>query len=396
MRIRETSPQPVTIYDPLKAYDGYTLFAPHDGETVWLVDIKGRFVHRWEMQYHPGEYGKLLPDGNLLYAGKIMTGPLTNFGGFGGMLLEADWDGNIVWKYEDPYQHHDFCRMNNGNTMVLRWVKVPDDIAAKVKGGIPGTEREGVMWTDSFQEVTPAGEVVWEWLAYEHLDPKVDVICPLCSRGEWTHGNSCFVMPNEDILTTFRMTDTIAIVDKSNGDIKWRWGVGELAHPHDPTLLDNRNILVFDNGSHRKLSLMNYSRVVEVSPDTGKIEWEYRDELAASFFSFFISGCQRLPNTNTLICEGQTGRIFEVTTDGEIVWEFVNPFYYPSPRFGRNNHVFRAYRYSPDYEGLKGKTLNPDRFEWVIQEKGKTGATQVYAPPDKGKAVQERLSRLGH
>jgi outer membrane protein assembly factor BamB len=192
------------------------------------------------------------------------------------------------------------------------------------------------------------------------------------------------------------MTDTIAIVDKSNGDIKWRWGVGELAHPHDPTLLGNRNILVFDNGSHRKLSLMNYSRVVEVNPDTGKIEWEYRDELAASFHSFFISGCQRLPNTNTLICEGQTGRIFEVTTDGEIVWEFVNPFYYPNPRFGRNNHVFRAYRYSPDYEGLKGKTLNPDRFEWVIQEKGKTGAAQVYAPPDKGKAAQERLSRLGY
>jgi len=202
MHVREAGPQPVTIYDPSKAYNGYTLFAPHDSDAgdVWLVDMKGRFVHRWETSYHPGEYGKLLPNGNLLYAGKLMTGPLTSLGGFGGVLLETDWDGKIVWKYEDPYQHHDFCRLSNGNTMVLRWVKVPDDITAKVKGGIPGTEREGVIWTDSFQEVTPDGKVVWEWLAYEHLDPEVDVICPLCARGEWTHGNSCFVMPNGDIM----------------------------------------------------------------------------------------------------------------------------------------------------------------------------------------------------
>jgi len=398
MHVREAGPQPVTIYDPSKAYNGYTLFAPHDSDAgdVWLVDMKGRFVHRWETSYHPGEYGKLLPNGNLLYAGKLMTGPLTSLGGFGGVLLETDWDGKIVWKYEDPYQHHDFCRLSNGNTMVLRWVKVPDDITAKVKGGIPGTEREGVIWTDSFQEVTPDGKVVWEWLAYEHLDPEVDVICPLCARGEWTHGNSCFVMPNGDIMITFRMIDTINVVDKSTGDIKWRWGVGELAHPHDPTLLDNGNILVFDNGSHRRLAHQNYSRAVEVNPSTGKIEWEYRDEPAANFYSSFISGCQRLPNGNTLICEGQTGRIFEVTTDGEIVWEFVNPFYHPNPVFGRNNHVFRAYRYGPDYKGLKGKTLDPDKFEWVVQEKGKTGAAQVYTPPGKGKAVEERLSQLGY
>jgi len=45
---------------------------------------------------------------------------------------------------------------------------------------------------------------------------------------------------------------------------------------------------------------------------------------------------------------------------------------------------------------LKGKTLDPERFEWVVQEKGKTGAAQVYTPPSKGKAVEERLSQLGY
>lgn len=386
----------VTYCDSRKTYEGYTLFAPMGPGYVWLIDMDGNFVQRWEMGHIPGEYGVLLPSGNLLYAGKVIPGPLNEFGGFGGVLLEADWDGNIVWKYEDLYQHHDFCRMDNGNTMVLRWVSVPDKIAAKIQGGIPGTERQGMIWADSFQEVTPTGEVVWEWLSYEHLDPAVDVICPLCPRSEWSHANACFVLPNGDILTTFRRTDTIAIIDKGTGDIKWRWGVGELAHPHDPTMLDNGNILVFDNGIHRNLARPNYSRVLEINPATGKIEWEYKTNPRHHFYGSQVSGCQRLPNDNTLICEGTTGRIFEVTAEGELVWEFISPFYYDIEGYGRTNQIFRAYRYSPGYKGLQGKRLDPNRFEWVLQEKGKSEAARSNVLPDVEKTVKERLTRLGY
>lgn len=386
----------VTYCDSRKTYEGYTLFAPMGPGYVWLIDMDGNFVQRWEMGHVPGEYGVLLPNGNLLFAGKVIPGPLNDIGGFGGVLLEADWDGNIVWKHEDLYQHHDFCRMDNGNTMVLRWVPVPDKIAAKIQGGIPGTERQGMIWADSFQEVTSTGEVVWEWLGYEHLDPAVDVICPLCPRSEWGHANACFVLPNGDILTTFRRTDTIAIIDKGTGDIKWRWGVGELAHPHDSTMLDNGNVLVFDNGIHRNLAHPNYSRVLEINPATGKIEWEYKTNPRHHFYGSQVSGCQRLPNGNTLICEGTTGRIFEVTAEGELVWEFISPFYYDIEGYGRTNQIFRAYRYSPGYKGLQGKRLDPDRFEWVLQEKGKSEAARSNVLPDVEKTVKERLTRLGY
>jgi len=50
-----------------------------------------------------------------------------------------------------------------------------------------------------------------------------------------------------------------------------------------------------------------------------------------------------LPNGNTLICEGDFGRLFEVTMGGDIVWEYVNPYFGGPPA---NNRVFRAYRYS--------------------------------------------------
>ncbi len=374
MNIARKSLQGVTYYSPSRAYNGYTLFSPKGDHGTWLIDMQGRFVHHWEMDLPPGEYGILLPNGHLLYSGRIHDRPL-GFGGAGGRLIEVDWDGHVVWEYEDPYMHHDFHRLPNGNTMTLRWVPTPADIAARVKGGIPGTERDGFIWADSFREITPEGKVVWEWLGYEHLDPETDCICPLCGRGEWTHTNTCFVLPDGNILTSFLRLNTIAIIDKATGDFKWRWGPGQLAHQHDPSMLDNGNILVFDNGSHRPdrpgvPGMHGFSRVVEVDPRSNNIVWEYADESRLCFNACFISGCQRLPNGNTLICEGPMGRFFEVTPDKELVWEYVSPFYSSEPKMiGWSNSVFRAYRYGLEYPGLKGKTLDPDRVELTLREK---------------------------
>jgi hypothetical protein len=392
--------QGLTFNNPAKTYDGYTLFAPmhHPGPTgrVWLVDMQGEFVHCWEMAHAPGPYGLLLPNGNLLYAGRTLNEQSPGFGGSGGELVEVDWDANVVWKYEDPFLHHDFYRMPNGNTTVLRWVQTPDDIAANVKGGVAGTERQGVMWVDSLQEITPEGEVVWEWLGYEHLDPEVDAICPLCDRAEWTHCNACSVLPDGNVLISMFKQNTIAIVDKATGNFKWRWGPpGEMGHQHNPTMLENGNILVFDNGQHRPVApdkyfnMFPFSRVLEIEPATAEIVWEYYDEAKLNFWGSFISGCQRLPNGNTLICEGPFGRIFEVTADKELVWEYVSPFYSPyPPALGWQNTVFRAYRYGPDYPGLKGRDLASGRYEWVVQEKA--------VSPGTGKIVEERLRRLGY
>jgi len=358
----------VCYYAADKAYQGYTLFTPLAGAVAWLVDMEGRPVHCWNMPYTPGGYGRLLPNGNLLYAGMDTSGPIAWVGGAGGFLLEMDWEGNIVWQYQDSYQHHDFCRLDNGNTVYLGMVKVPDKIAAGVKGGTVGTG-DGEMWTDYFREITRDGTTVWEWYAYDHLDPEIDTIAPLLDRVEWTHGNSCFVMPGGDILTTFHHLDCAAIIDRKSGDIKWRWGRGEMSQPHAPSLLENGNIIIFDNGPQRRARPPAYSRVVEVNMKTNEIEWEYVADPPHSFFSHNISGAQRLPNGNTFICEGAWGRFFEVTPDKEIVWEYVSPFYIKRRESEWEGAVFRAYRYSPDHPALKGKSLDPDRVEYTLREK---------------------------
>ena len=145
MSYARTSLKGVMFYDSVKAYNGVTLFTPMEGRDVWLIDMMGRLVNHWRTPYQPGCDAKLLPNGNLLYAGKITSGPLAGLEGAGGILLELDWDGNVVWECKDPYLHHTFDRMQNGNTLVLKWVKLPDNIAGRVKGGDSGTEIDGVM-----------------------------------------------------------------------------------------------------------------------------------------------------------------------------------------------------------------------------------------------------------
>jgi len=383
MRIARTRRRGVTRYVPSRAYNGYALFAPlfGFGRDIWLIDMQGRIVHRWNTEPYGPTFARLLPNGNLLYLGVKpggTKGPVLGdlFGEKyepkseeerGAYLIEVDWDNNLIWKYEAPYYNHDFNRMENGNTIYIKFITVPQDIAAKVKGGIPGTESNGVMWADGLEEVTPEGKVVWEWRAYEHLDPEEDAICPHERRVEWCHMNTCTVLPDGNILGSFRHTNIICFIDKATGDIIWRWGVRELGHQHEPTMLNNGNILVYDNGVHRFFSqdLDYYSRILEVNPTTNEIEWEYKADPPSDFYSLGMGSAQRLPNGNTFICESLPGRLFEITPDGEIVWEYISPFYGQFLVYGQCSIIYRAYRYGSDYGGLKGKNLDPGKFKWI-------------------------------
>jgi len=400
MSVARKAMKGLTLNVPSLTYKGYTLFTFMGECGVWLIDMKGIFVHNWETPYRPGNYGKLLENGNLLYAAKQFEPPLP-FGGVSGKLMEFDWDGNLVWEYEDKYMHHDFQRLPNGNTMILRFVPIPHEISSNVKGGLTGTEHEGTMWTDSFQEITPDGEVVWEWLAYEHLEPEQIAICPLCTRTEWTHANTCFVLPDGNILTCFQRSHDVVIVSRESGEIIWRWGQnGNIAHPHDAKMLDNGNILVFDNGAHRysneeagfRSGVISFSRVIELDPESKEIVWQYQDEFPLHFFSHFLSGCQRLPNGNTLICEGSNGRFFEVTKEKELVWEYINPLY--NDRYaaipGEANNVFRAYRYAPDHPALKNKELNSKSVELTLRK------SPVWEFEQKALKANKRLRQLGY
>lgn len=120
----------------------------------------------------------------------------------------------------------------------------------------------------------------------EIIDKDVD---GLCSKG--------------NVLISSRELNLIAIIDIDKEILVWSWGENELEKQHHPSLLDNGIILIFDNGVERK----------------------YKADPPGSFFSAGRSGYQKMPNGNVLITESDKGHVFEVTREGELVWEFYNP-----------------------------------------------------------------------
>ena len=362
---RRTGRTGLTGLDTGKACPGYFVYSPYNGDgtgkgVTFLMDLEGNEVHRWRLPTPPGSWGYLLPNGNLFYMAKAVqpdshSMPATNF--VGGWLLEVDWDSNIVWEHVNPAQHHDARRTDSGGAIFLTLETIPSEIADQVKGGQPGSgmeaDHEGGqeatthMWADHLIEVDAQGNQVWDWHAYQHLDLEEDIITPGEPRHEWSHGNTIVPLEGDRVLASFRNISTVLMIDKQSGEITWKVGWDVISRQHDPSLLPNGNILLFDNGERRKNDVRIFSRVVEIDPGTNEIVWEYRDNPYFNFYSSRISGARRMPNGNTLITEGMFGRMFQVTPEGEVVWEYINP-YFPSGTDGyEDNRVFRCSWYMP-------------------------------------------------
>jgi outer membrane protein assembly factor BamB len=346
LTIRRSRRLGLTAIDEQKCYRGYTLFCAWiDGAVARLIDSLGETVHFWRLPYLPAFWSYLLPNGNLFSLGRtdndgvVVVEP--NWGEKGGILYEMDREGNVVWEHRDPYQHHDGRRTVSGGAIYLTVERVPNSIAAKVQGGIPGSDEHG-MWADVIVEVDAAGNRVWEWHAHEHLDPEVYILPANVRRDEWTHGNTVVPVDDRSVMVSFRHLSTVAIIDKGTKKIRWKLGPDVVSGQHDPSILENGNVLVFDNGLSRRDTHATFSRVIEVDTQTNEIMWEYHDAPSTSFYSPFNGGARRLPNGNTHITESWYGRMFQVTRNGEVVWEYVNPDFFN----GRMNVVFRSTHYS--------------------------------------------------
>ena len=350
------------IHKSAEVSDGYVLLTTHGGTHATLLDTDGQVVHRWNSD-EGIVHACLLPNGHLLCRTKPSTieSIVSNIGGVSSSIIELDWNGVVIWRYDDPFIHHDFERLVTGNTLILMFKELSEEITSHIKGGYHTKEDPKGMLGDVIREVSIDGAIVNECSISEGLLFEDDVICPLESRREWTHGNSLTVTNSGDFLVSLRNINTVGIISKETQRFIWKWGPGQISHQHHASFLENGNVLIFDNGSHSKG--IDRSRVVEVNPEEDKIIWEYTESPPVSFFSFHLSSADRLSNGNTFICEGAYGRLFEITTEGKIVWEFVNPFLSPDMKFDYlTNMVFRAHKYSTGYAAFDGKELDPSAY----------------------------------
>jgi len=122
-----------------------------------------------------------------------------------------------------------------------------------------------------------------------------------------------------NLLISVLMLDTIAVVDPDTETVVWAL-TGMWRQQHQPTILPNGRMLIFDNKAGKEVS-----EVMELDPFSQTVAWSYRGTPARPFYSETCGSNQRLPNGNTLITESDNGRAFEVTPDGTVVWEYINP-----------------------------------------------------------------------
>ncbi len=403
-----TSAQYTLELNTPEAFDGYTLFSANNSLTTYMMDNCSHVVNSWESAYRPGLVCYFLEDGTLLRTGRSASEDV-HFGGTGGYLERYDWDGNIVWEMDlysplEYCQHHDVEYLPNGHILIVLWEYFTAEEC--VEAGFIANEPR---WAEMIWEVDPAQEgnpVVWEWHAWDHLvvDNPADhpeLIWTGCGSQssppnsesvDWLHCNTvAYNAALDQIVLSMRAADEIWIIDHSTtteeasghtggnmgkgGDLLYRWGnpvshdVGSgadqtLYGQHDihwiaDGLADAGKLMVYNNGDGRGWSSVDVftpptdaegNYLMEPGTVTGPetLDWTYVAPNPSDFFSEHISGAGRLPNGNTLICEGAEGHFFEVDLDGNIVWDF-DGF----------SGVFRAYRYGPDYAGFEGIELVP-------------------------------------
>ena len=350
-------------YDQSRASDGFTLAPVTGTEEVVLLNMQGEIVHKWSFD---AARARLLPNGNILVLHATKWGQNRDpWSTLRQSVREYSWNGELVWEHKaDDIVHHDTHRLPNGNTLFLRRLTVPGQLAPNavpVKGDFK-------LRSDAIEEVTQDGEVVWSWHAHKHLDTSS---CGWkgCGRKfeqkqirgglvDWTHGNAATVLPPNkwfksgdkrfkpgNILFLPRNWWTVFLIDRDSGKVVWEF---EGKHDGDPKkgLIRGHevymipeghpgegNLLFFDNGQE---NLRHYSIGREINPSTKEIVWEYKP--GKEFFSKSAGSLQRMPNGNTFISQDQSGRLFEVTADKEIVWE------------AQVSHATsRAKRYAADY-----------------------------------------------
>ncbi|MGK0323589.1 MAG: hypothetical protein ACJAR4_001631 [Psychroserpens sp.] len=274
---------------------------------------------------------------------------------------------------------------------------------------------------------TDTANIVWEWNIKDHIIQDYDVtktnygivsdhpelldfnfLNDNNGAANWLHFNSMqYNTTLDQILLSSRLLSEVYIIDHSTttleastnaggiygkgGDFLYRWGNPESHNMGDDTdrtlfsqhyphwiadgLVDAGKIMVFNNGNSIRFSSVDIFTPPVITPGVYAYDsangygpeasdWTYVDpDDPENFFSAILSGAQRLPNGNTLICDGDSGYFFELDPSNSIVWEYINPDtangILSQGDTPSANLVFRSLKFSQDYPAFTGRDMTP-------------------------------------
>lgn len=333
---------PIYLHDPMLAGKGLNLVVSAANQEATLMTMDGRTVHRWAKRYDQIWQGtatgddaawieniywrrvKLLDDGALLV---VFETPSRTPYGLG--LVKLDKDSNVVWKLSENL-HHDTAVDGKGNIYALGQ-RINEQ-------GYRGYARlKPPFIDDSIVFLSPDGKKLKEIFVVEAFlnsdyAPVLDAM-PASLLGDPIHVNTVMYIDEEtaakfpfakagDLLISMREMSTIAVLDPIAEKIVWARN-GPWRQQHEPVMLKNGNILIFDNQG--LMEQKGRSRVIEFNPTTGAIDWSFDGTKDEPLISMFFGSQQRLANGNTLIVDTRSGRAVEVTPQGQVAWDYRTP-----------------------------------------------------------------------
>lgn len=311
---------------------------------VRIIDRDGRVVHEWRPDWFAiwGDEGEFpasrrpnsQPGAAIHGAAILDNGDLViNFDHLSTMRLDAC--GRIRWKL-DNLGHHSVHVGEDGSLWVGAERHFDEQEPPYQNHGAPLNS-----WT--IQHLSAAGEIL-ETIALIDVLQDNDLLGLLYLssldnnetrvQGDTLHLNDVETFPGDldsplfepgDLLVSLRNINTLLVLDPESKRVKYR-ATGPFLRQHDPDFVDGGRILVFDNRNLMPSSGPEppRSRILLLDPMTDEIQVIYGDREEQAFFTDILGKQQQLANGNLLITAAREGRAFEVTPEGERIWEYNN------------------------------------------------------------------------
>jgi hypothetical protein len=285
-----------------------------------------------------------------------------------GYLTYFDTDAGAYYELDSSYAVIDSFRCGNGYKTDLHELQVlPDghqlmlgydpeimDMSAIVPGGYKAATVIGAV----LQELDRNKHVIFQWRSFDHFKVTDVTREDLTAQTiDCVHPNTIEVDTDGNLLLSSRHLDEITKINRTTGDIIWRWGgknnqftyLGDsvgFSHQHTIRRTPSGTLLMMDNGNYRS---PRYSSAVEYTLDerakTVRLVWQYRH--TPDVFAIAMGSVERLPNGNTLIGWGSSSpAISEIRPDGSTAFEL---------QFPDSIVSYRAFRKS--WQGRAGTTL---------------------------------------
>lgn len=336
----------LSVYKEKEADSGLILFSSigkDNGISARIIDKKGQLVHEWKLDWFEiwpdpvhlteREKPKSKPGTNIHGMVLLDNGDLIfNYENLG--LVRVDICGNVVWKL--PYRtHHSIWRDEYNNLWIPR-IKYIEEIDYNYPNFIPRIELQSIL------KVSLEGEILSEIDLVDLFERNnlqgllylstIDDWEKITVSGDIFHMNDVEVFPASMKEGIFKAGDIMvslcnmnAVIVFSGTDYKLRYiTIGGTVRQHDPDFIDGNTISIFDNNRILTEDHEHYSKILILSAENNQFQVFYKGDKENPFYSFALGSHQWLPNGNLLITETLKGRIFEIDTLGNIVWEYIN------------------------------------------------------------------------